>query len=247
MVVAVEKVCDPVLYPLNEAIRHAKGSAEAYPGFEIDLVRFLQVQCVANRVHLPTVFRGLEVLAGTVGDGTIAESRLITLFRPFLRSSNPQIASKCVLVLGRHSRSMGWLNAVMGENDYRIRANLIESLWGRKEPEVQLVLRNALGDAHPRVVANAVHGLQLLGLDVWVEGLNKLLRSNEASFRRSGIWVLRSSGASNAPAKIKPHIRDPDPGVRKSAFDALIHLRDQASKKKTEPAAPAASPDAAPL
>lgn len=246
MVVAVTKICDPGLYPLNEAIQHARSSAEAYPGFEIDLVRFMQAQCMANRVPLPTVFRGLEVLAGTVGDGTIAESRLITLFRPFLRSSNPQIASKCVLVLGRHARSMAWLKGVMGEIDFRIRANLIESLWDRKEAEVQLVLRNALNDSHPRVVANAVHGLYLLGIDAWVEGLNKLLRSNDAAFRRSGIWVLKSSLAPDAAARIKLHIRDTDAGVRRAAFDALIYLRDNVKKtaESTDPAVAAVSAEA---
>ena len=226
MAVAVTKICDPGTYSLNDAIQAGKSNAAAIPGFELHLVRFLQAQCLSRHVLLPTVFRGLDVLGGM-----LEENRLVTLLRPFLRSSNPQIASKCVLVIGRQSRSMAWLNSVMSENDERIRANLIESLWKRKEPEVELVLRNALADPHPRVAANAVYGLYLLGIDAWEEGLEKLIAHDDRSFRKSGIWMLKSSGVPDAPARLKLLIRDADAEVRSAAFNALIQLRDLGSKK----------------
>jgi hypothetical protein len=229
----VTKICDPELYPLSEAIEHARKGAEVSPGFEIDIVRFLQAHCRSERVTLPTVFRGLEVLGGMLGAGTPNESRLIALLRPFLRSDNPRIASKCVLVLGRQSCSTKWLNDIMSELDGRMRANLIESLWSRKEPEIELVLRKALQDPHPRVAANAVYGLCLLGDEVWAEGLRRLIGSNDPAFRISGIWVLRSTGAPDAPARIKRLIRDEDPRVRRAAFDAIKHLRERGANNDT--------------
>jgi hypothetical protein len=235
---AVNKICDPTFYSLSEAIQQARSEVQASPGFEIDLVRFLQTQCRSDNVSLPIVFRGLDVLGGMLGGGVADEDRLIALLRPFLRSSNPQIASKCVLVLGRQSNSMTWLNNVMRETDDRIRANLIESLWNRKEPEVELVLLNALGDHHPRVAANAVQGLYLLGRGSWVEGLNSLLARNDPAFRISGIWLLKSSGMPNAAVRIKRMIRDPDAGVRHAAFEAIKHLREQVSKKAATVAEP---------
>jgi HEAT repeat protein len=231
MATAVMHICDPGLYRLNEAIQQANNSAEAAPGFEIDLVRYLQEHCASRHVLLPVVFRGLEILGGMRDGGTIDESRLVTLLRPFLRSRFPQIVSKCVLVMGRQSSSMTWLHGVMAETDDRIRANLIESLWRRNEPEVELVLRSALLDSHPRVAANAVYGLYLLGIDAWVEGLERLVGSEDAAFRISGIWVIKSSGAPDAPARIRLLIRDTDAKVRRAAFDALIHLREHGSKK----------------
>ena len=236
MAVTVTKICDPEQYGLAEAVQLAKKSAETSLGFEIEIVRFLQAQCMADRVRLPTVFRGLEVLGGMLaggmpGSGTADQGRLITLLRPFLRSSDPQIASKCVLVLGRLPQSTAWLNKVMAETDERIRANLIESLWRREEPEVEVVLRDALKDEHPRVAANAVYGLYLLGNDAWVEGLERLFGSKVAAFRRSGVWVLKSSGGPNASAQLRLLIRDADAAVRRAAFDALIHLRDNGPGK----------------
>jgi hypothetical protein len=229
----VGKICDPELYPLSEAIEHARTGAAGSPGFEIDIVRFLQTHCRSDRVSMPIVFRGLEVLGGMLGAGTPSESRLIALLRPFLRSDNPRIASKCVLVLGRQSCSTKWLNDIMSELDGRMRANLIESLWNRKEPEIELVLRKALEDPHPRVAANAVYGLLLLGNEIWVEGLRRLIGSNDAGFRISGIWVLKSSGAPDAPAKIKRLIRDEDPRVRRAAFDAIKHFRERGANNNT--------------
>jgi hypothetical protein len=142
------------------------------------------------------------------------------------------------VALGSQSRSATWVNGVMSEADDRTRANLIESLWKRRDPEVELVLRSALKDPYPRVAANAVHGLRLLGIDAWMEGLERLVSSEDAAFRISGIWVLKSSGAPDAPARIKLFIRDVDPGVRHAAFDAIRHLRDHSSKRTPVTAAP---------
>jgi hypothetical protein len=241
MAADVSKICDPELYLLNEAIEQARKGAEAAPGFEIDIVRFLQAHCRSERVSLPTVFRGLEVLGGMLGLGTPNESRLITLMRPFLRSGNPRIASKCVLVLGRQSCSTKWLNDIMGELDGRMRANLIESLWKRKEPKIELVLLKALEDPHPRVAANAVYGLMLLGNEIWVEGLGRLIGNDDADFRISGIWVLKSSAAPDAPAKIKRLIRDEDPRVRRAAFDAIKHLRERGANTALVEEAPSSA------
>jgi HEAT repeat protein len=126
---------------------------------------------------------------------------------------------------------MSWLKAVMSKTDDRVRANLIESLWNRKEPEIELVLRQAAKDHNPRVAANAVYGLYLLNLPDWMEGLERLIGSNSPAGRTSGIWVLKASGAPCAQAKLKLLIRDADAEVRHAAFEALIHLRENGPRK----------------
>lgn len=232
MVVSVNRLCDPERYSLEEAIRLAKNNGASARGFEMKIVRHLQVLCLSKVVPLGTVFRGIEVLGGILGSGIVEEKRLIGLLRPFLRSRDPRIASKCVLVLARHSGNMDWLNSVMGETDARIRANLVEALWNRSEPEVREVLRNALTDPHPRVRANAAYGLFLLGDADWLVGLERLLTSEKPGFRISGIWLLRTSGAPGAPQRVKSFIRDPDRQVRRAAFDALIHWRGAAARAR---------------
>jgi hypothetical protein len=219
---SIAAICDPSSGDLPEAIRLAKLCAQG-SSFDIDLSRYLQMQCLSNQVHLPSIFRGLEVLESITEEG-----KLLTLLRPLLRSSDPQIASKCVLVLGRRCHSIAWMNNLMAEVDDRIRANLVESLWGRNEPEIELVMRSALNDPNHRVAANAIYGLHLLGSSLYMEGLNQLIASGNAACRRSAIWVIRSSGAAEGAVSIRPLIRDADPGVRRAAFDALVFLREHA-------------------
>ncbi|HWF08012.1 MAG TPA: HEAT repeat domain-containing protein [Bryobacteraceae bacterium] len=241
MAVAVEKICDPTLFSLEEAIEYAKAGARDTPGFELHIVRLLQNLCDARHVQLPSVFRVLDVLGGMVGGANVNESRLLTLLRPFLRTSDPQIVSKCVLLIGRQSRSLAWLNGVMGESDDRIRANLVESLWNRKDDEAVKILKSALADANPRVAANAVYGLYLAGNEEWAKAIEKLVGNESAPFRVSGIWMLKTSGLADAPARIRLLIRDADTGVRRAAFDALIQLRESAAAKKPVQAAASAS------
>jgi hypothetical protein len=233
MAAAISQICDPGVYRLNEAIQLANSSVAVSPDFESDLIRFLQAQCLLSRVPLPTIFRGLDVLGG-MADG----SRLSGLLAPFLESSDPRIAAKSTLVREGQSRSIKWLDRVFTETDDRVRANLIQSLWTRKEPEIEPFLRNAVKDRHPRVAANAVYGLYLKGSDAWIEGIARLIGSEDAAFRKSGIWVLKSAGVPDAPARIKLLIRDADAKVRRAAFDALIHLRDNGPKKPPAMAVP---------
>ena len=220
--------------PLDDAVQRATVAAQTSPGFEFELSKFLQAQCMAPSVDHPTVFRGLEVLGGMLD-----EIRLVPFMRPFLRSKDSQIASKSVLILGRQSRSLAWMTSIHAESDDRIRANLVESLWSRREPEVEQVLQGALRDPHHRVVANAVYGLYLMDSNAWVAGLDRLLQNHDPIARRSAIWVIKSTGASEAGARLKPLIRDADPSVRRAAFAALVSLREGAERR----ANPVSRPD----
>jgi HEAT repeat protein len=219
--------------PLGDAVQRAAVAAQASPGFEFELSKFLQAQCMETSVDHPTVFRGLEVLGGMLD-----EPRLVPFMRPFLRSKDSQVASKSVLILGRQSRSLVWMTSIHAESDDRVRANLVESLWDRREPEVEQVLQGALRDPHHRVVANAVYGLYLMDSDVWVGGLDRLLRSHDPIARRSAIWVIKSAGGTEAGVRLKPLIRDPDPSVRRAAFAALVSLRGSAERRPASKPAP---------
>jgi len=224
----IPRICDPASYGLDDAIGHARLRAQASQLFELDLVKFLQGQCLLNLVDFPTVFRGLEVL-GAILD----ESRLIPLLGPFLRSSDPRIASKCVLILGHQSHGIAWLKMVKTETDDRIRANLIESLWKRTEPEVEQALQNAVSDRHPRVAANAVYGLFLAGSESYTGGLDQLMSHRDPAFRLSALWVIRS--ASESPERMRALIRDTNADVRHAAFQTLAHLRNHIPEKTLAP------------
>ncbi|MDP9055522.1 MAG: HEAT repeat domain-containing protein [Acidobacteriota bacterium] len=224
MALTLPQICDPSGYGLEEAVESARSFAAAVPGFELRLIRYIQLQCLSTPTSLPKVFRGLEVLAGMLSGAD--EARLVALLRPFLKSSGPLIASKCVLMMGRHSHGITWLRSAMSETDARVIANLVESLWNRKEPEAEAVFQRALQDSHARVAANAAYGLFLRNSGLWPDAFGKLVGSQNPAFRKSGIWVLKSAGAADAPSKLQPLLCDTDADVRKAAFRALKHLRE---------------------
>jgi hypothetical protein len=227
MTASIAKICDPRIRDLEDSIREAKIAAQGSIRFESNLARFLQMECMESSVNFPLVFRGIEIL-GQISE----EQRLIACLRPFLRSVHPQIASKAVLVVGRRAEDLKRLIKAINETDDRTRANLIESVWGRRGPGMEELLVAALKDRHQRVTANAVYGLHLLGSEQYPEGLDRLNQNKDPLFRRAAIWVIRSVEGVAGITNLKPFILDPNPDVRHAAFQALIQLRENGDKGK---------------
>jgi hypothetical protein len=223
---SLAQICDPKLGVLTDGVRRARLCREHSAIFDIKLSTFLQAQCLAEHVQIPLVLRGLEVL-----EAITEQANLLTVLRFFLRSGVPQVMSKCVLMLGRRCPSVDWMKHVMSEGDDRVRANLIESLWRRSEPEdIKFILQDALQDDHHRVAANAAYGLYLSGHEEHKPGIDLLVSNRNPAYRRAGIWVIKSIGGEEALARIKPLILDQDALVRRAAFAAIVSLREPVTR-----------------
>jgi hypothetical protein len=214
---SLAQICDPKVGTLPDAIRRARLRKEQSLCFELKLATYLQAQCLADHIHLPSILRGMEVL-DTITD----ERRLLGILRYFLRSRVPQIVSKSVLLLGRRCHRLDWVRHVMAEGDDRIRANLIESLWGRREPaEIGEILKDAVNDHHHRVSANAIYGLFTCGHKGYQPGIDQLISNKNPAFRHAAVWVIKSIAAEDVMPQLKRLILDPDAGVRRKAFGAI--------------------------
>jgi hypothetical protein len=80
--------------------------------------------------------------------------------------------------------------------DPRVRANAVESLWGRTDEDAVRRFRAALGDSHPRPVANACVGLYLSGRAEAVRELSNLASHPEPRFRAAAAWAMGRTGHS---------------------------------------------------
>ncbi len=162
-------------------------------------------------------------------------SRLILLLIHLARHPNPQIASKAALLTSRRVQNDRFAERNLASSDARLRANVVEGLWGVQTSFARRTMRGALRDSSPRVVGNGLVGLHLLG-DQSVEKLVKrMLRDDRAPFRRTAAWVMGQIGATKFGDSLRHALNDQDPGVRQAVRRALNTIRQAASSTQPPP------------
>lgn len=107
-----------------------------------------------------------------------------------------RIRSALALVCGKFATLARLGESLFEDPDPRVRANAIESLWGRSDEEAVARFRAALGDSHPRPVANACVGLYLAGRAEAVRELGSLASHPEPRFRAAAAWAMGRTGHS---------------------------------------------------
>ena len=198
-----------------------------------------------------TVVRLLGVL-----DRISPGRRIVMSIIHLLRAPQPGAASKAALFLGKRIQNPNWVDRQMASPDARVRANIIESVWGVHNANLRKCLREALSDEHNRVVGNALLGLHLLG-DTSVAGqLRTMLRHSQPKFRATAAWVMGKTGAPEFRCDLNDALHDEHEMVRNSALRALALLPAEppapetvavqslvaAAEAAMPPALPAASP-----
>src|SRR5947209_7440411 len=117
------------------------------------------VRAVGRRPDLqPSLMRTLDAL---VASGDL--SKLLPVIAPLINHPDPQIRSKAVLIMGSASRNMELMERALEEQNDRVRANAVESMWGISSAYAAALLRRSANDANNRVAANAAVGLHLIG------------------------------------------------------------------------------------
>src|SRR5581483_10555266 len=113
-------------------------------------------------------------------------AQIVQLFR----IADPALRSRAARLVGRYISYGAFLQKRLQEEDHRVRANVIESLWGIDAPEVRAALRKAALDPHHRVRTNALIGLYRLGETKDVAArLIEQSRHNLQSYRVAAAWA----------------------------------------------------------
>ncbi len=161
-----------------------------------------------------------------ISDGT----RILPTLLRLLRHDDPHIRSKAVLMIGRGSRGVRWVERRLADENPRVRANAIESMWGLDSPDARGLLQKALQDPHNRVAGNAVLGLYLLGDCSIIPELLKMSESGAPLRRSTATWVMGETGDPRFLNAIQERLRDADPMVRRRAYWALSRIKAAAAK-----------------
>ena len=161
-----------------------------------------------------------------VSDG----KRILPALLRLLRHDDPHIRSKAVLLIGRGSPGVRWVERRLADQDARVRANAIESMWGMNSPDARRLLQKAMEDPNNRVAGNAIFGLYLLGDTSTIPELMKISESEMPLWRSTACWVMGETGDPRFLTVTADRLGDPDAMVRRRAYWALSRIKAAAAK-----------------
>jgi hypothetical protein len=151
--------------------------------------------------------------------------RLIPILNHLTENSDPRTAAKATLLMARRIQNHDWIERHLGSGDPRLRATVLEALWGIDTSSARTTLRAGLNAEDNRAVGNAVVGLHLLGEPNVGALAEQMLEDTRPMFRSTGAWVMGKIGASHFVNPLQRALADSAPGVRLAARRALKEIR----------------------
>jgi hypothetical protein len=228
----VPALCNPAL-SLQQAVSLARMAYQIDPMMDVKLAKQLAEDASMGET-VDKVGRLLDVLGQTSTEARISASlaRLSGSLMRHLRNPDPEVRSKAVLLIGRTSKNVKWVQSRMAEPDPRTRANAVESIWGVDTSEAKELLRAALRDTNNRVAGNSLFALYRMG-DTWViPEIFKMAASESELFRSSAAWVMGETGDPRFSETLGRMLAEPNGVVRKRAFSALSRLKAAVAKSR---------------
>jgi hypothetical protein len=215
-------LCDPLSFSRTRALAIAARYAEMCPDVAERILCQMRTRPEANEPAITGLAadRAMEIAAATSNPRHLRD-----LLYGFLNHPNPRLRSKAALLVAKACRDPLWVGQrIMLEPDARLRANLVEALWGLDDEDARAVLWEAAGDSNNRVVANALVGLHRLN-EAEVPGLLRLMATHpQPLFRSSAAWAMSKTGDQAFLSHLEALGGDIEPSVRRMADRALIQL-----------------------
>lgn len=216
-----EVLCDPSLSG-ERAMAVARMAVRVDPMADVALARRL-ADAASSESEAPVsdaAGRLMKILA-EISDG----ARILPSLMRLLRTANPSLRSKAVLMIGRANRNAQWVKNRLAEPDARVRANAVQALWGVSTEEARQLLRFAVNDSNNRVAANALVGLYWLGDCSVIPDIVSMTGHSSGIFRSSAAWVIGETGDPRFLEVLGRMLADSSAAVRKRAFAAVGQIK----------------------
>ena len=209
----------------QEAFALARNILVCEPRFDILLLDHLK-----NQSDETVLQSGLDILIEISKD-----DRLVPGVLRLLKHPSAKIRSKAALFIGSRTQNEAWAANLALESDARVRANILESLYGSNSEFVQEAFRRNVHDDNCRVAGNAALGLYLLGDVSSIGHIHRFVKHPEARFRNTGSWLMGRTGDPRFSPTLAELVTDPDELVRRQALKALGEIRKHLRKINERP------------
>ena len=168
-------------------------------------------------------------------------SRLALTLSHLTRYPDQHIAAKATLLIGRRLSNNAWVERHLSSPDPRVRASVVEALWGINTFAARKNLWRCMKDENNRVVGNALMGLHLLGEQRVSALVKEMLRDAREEFRWTAAWVMGQIGSQGFFKDLVDAREDRSAGVRKAVGRALVAIRQVTIAREKEAAKTAAA------
>jgi hypothetical protein len=218
----LRSICDPVKYSLEESLEWVRRARKLDPQTELKLAEMLALSGFSTDAEARFASRVFAVLKQSPG------STALPALRQLSKSPNARVRSKAVLLMGRIHQNPSF--AGVGETDWRVSANVVESLWGLTSPAARDAFLKAAIDPNHRIAANGMVGLYVMGDESSIPFLFQLSVSETTLARAAAAWAMGHLEDPRFLPRLGMLLEDSDPVTRRGAFRATARVRQKMSQ-----------------
>ena len=216
----LRQLASPQRLSREELLEFCQRLVEKDPLLDVKLARLLP----GRQPHPQDLDGAAVVRLMDVLDAISPGPRLMMIIGHLAQHADPRIASKSSLLIGRRLHNPAWVGTQMASWDARVRANVVEALWGERTALALKTFRRCLLDQNNRVVGNALVGLYLAQEIDLGPRIEHLSHDPRPAFRQTAVWVMEKTRDPRFTPWLEAAATDVDPAVRDAAQRALHSL-----------------------
>jgi HEAT repeat protein len=221
--------------PWDTAVAVARSLAVVDPQLDARLLRKVLAEAGVDVKSIRTA-RALRVLR--LAEALSDCSRLSVYLIQFLRHPSPEVRSKAALLLGHCNLNLPRVMSLLDSDEERLRANVIESLWGHESAAVRKVLHGAVKDPCARASTNALVALCRMGDREAIEIVRGVASSADPGERARAAWAMGESTVAGFLPVLEVLAGDLHAKVRSMAEKSRAKLRDSLPNQPPQPDQP---------
>jgi HEAT repeat protein len=158
--------------------------------------------------------------------------------RALINCPSARVRSKAALIIGHISRNPQWAKLTDLNQDARVVANAVESIWGLDKLAAKEVFRDAVASRFHRSAVNGAVGLYLARESEAVTWLYSFARHEQRDFRAAAAWGMGRTADPRFVKALETLLKDPDEKVRTAAAQATGVLAQRLAALKELPEIP---------